>query len=210
MPSGHRCASQTSIPPAIPDTPWGLRYISLLFDAFRLLRCTSQNSVHFSTIFQWKNGRGVHRASQSAASFLRCTEVRKIRRACRVTPQFPRRTKAPQCSEVSKAHRSPVPRRGFQAHRVRMVYRVFHEQTFPIANARHEGHPRRFDMPKTLRWSNGNAGRAARPVRFGPRLPACPASSAHQVTRSEPAPARDALTTCRAPRPRGPRDPRAP
>ena len=210
MPSGHRCASQTSIHPAIPDTPWGLRYISLLFDAFRLLRCTSQNSMHFSTSFNGKMVEG-------------CTELPKVQRAFCGAPKFERcgepavshrsfhdAQRPPQCTEVSKAHRGPVPHRGFQAHRARMVYRAFHEQTFPIANARHEGHPRRFDMPKTLRWSNGNAGHAARPVRFGPRLPACPASSAHQVTRSEPAPERDALTTCRAPRPRGPRDPRAP
>ena len=203
MPSGHRCASQTSI------------HFSKL-GAPLVIRCTSRPSFNEKMVEKCIEFPKVQRAFCGAPKFERCGESAVSHRSFqgaqrpRNAPQFPRRTKAPQCTEVSKAHRSPVPRRGFQAHRARMVHRVFHEQTFPIANARHEGHPRRFDMPKTLRWSNGNAGRAARPVRFGPRLPACPASSAHQVTRSEPAPARDALTTCRAPRPRGPRDPRAP
>ena len=104
------------------------------------LRCIPQNSMHFSKPGALLDHLSMKKWSRSAANFPRCTEVRKMRQVRRVTPQFPRRTKAPQCTEVSKAHRGPVPHRGFQAHRTRTVHRVLHEQTFPIANARHEGH----------------------------------------------------------------------
>ena len=178
-------------------------------DALLKTRCTSRPSFNEKMVEKCTELPKVQRTFRGAPRFERCGKSAVSHRSfhgaqrSRNAPKLPRRTEAPQCTEVSKVHGTRM------AHRTRTAHRVLHEQTFPIANARHEGHPRRFDMPKTLRQSNGNAGHAARPVRFGPRLPACPASSAQQAARDALAPTRNALTTCRAPRPRGPRDPRA-
>lgn len=203
MPSGHRCASQTSAHPAMLDAPGGLRYIPprsmrvrgfgtspylmcsvnsasavLRHGAVRAdgaspyflmrfvnlaapcqLRCIPQNSMHFSKPGALLDHLSMKKWSRSAPSFPKCCDLSAVHRGSKDAASPPCHT------AVSTAHKGPAMHRSVQGARKPRAAprfpsaprprgaerRVFHEQTFPIANARHEGHPRRFGMPKTLR-----------------------------------------------------------